>query len=122
MNWSDWIDEAAHSVGDFYTSFKKWPNVLVANEHTISQFEFITEVSPIGQELMDVDTELTGSQTNNVYIRELTFKGACTLVFHVNDDFPDKLFRLKHERQKRKNTKAVKLDTESPEKLSVVSV
>ncbi len=93
--WSDWLKELALSVEDFYNTFDKLPNILEASEHTFSQFEFMTEISPIGQELKNVDTNKIGNETKKPRIRELTFKDQCTLTFHVNDKFPDKKYRLK---------------------------
>ena len=93
--WSDWLKELALSVEDFYNTFDKLPNILEASEHTFSQFEFMTEVSPIGQEIKNVDTNKIGNQTKKPRIRELTFKDQCTLTFHVNDKFLDKIYRLK---------------------------
>ena len=95
--WSDWLNELALSVRDFYNTFHKLPNILEASEYTFSQFEFMTEISPIGQEIKNVDTEKVGNETEKVHIRELTFKDECTLTFIVNDNFSDKKYRLKLE-------------------------
>jgi ribosomal protein L11 len=72
--WSNWLKELALSVEDFYNTFDKLPNILEANEHTFSQFEFMTEVSPIGQEIKNVDTNKIGNETKKPRIRELTIK------------------------------------------------
>lgn len=93
--WSDWLKELALSVEDFYNTFDKLPNILEASDHTFSQFEFMTEISPIGQELKNVDTNKIGNETKKPRIRELTFKDQCTLTFHVNDNLLDKKYRLK---------------------------
>jgi hypothetical protein len=110
--WSNWLKELALSVGDFYTTFDKLPNILEANEHTFSQFEFMTEISPIGQEIKNVDSNKLGNETKKPRIRELTFKDQCTLAFYVNDSFTDKKYRLKLERISSKEVAASKLKTE----------
>ena len=45
--WSNWLKELWDAGEDFYKSLDKIPNLLKANSFTISQFEFMTEVSPI---------------------------------------------------------------------------
>lgn len=97
--WSNWLDELANSVRDFYNTFNKLPNILEANEHTFSQFEFMVEVSPIGQEIKNVETGLLGNDIKKPLIRSLEFKGECTLSFIINNSFSDKKYLLKFEHQ-----------------------
>jgi len=95
--WSNWFKELVNAAQDFYNTFNELPNIIEANEHTFSQFEFITEISPVGQEIKNVETELLGCKTKNPRIRELEFKDQFTLTFIVKDNFPDKKYRLKLE-------------------------
>ncbi len=97
--WSNWFKELVNAAQDFYNTFNALPNIIEANEHTFSQFEFITEISPVGQEIKNVKTELLGNKTKNPRIRELEFKDQCTLTFIVKDNFPDKKYRLKLEQR-----------------------
>ena len=93
--WSKWLDELCDAARDFYKTFHKTPYLLEATKHTISQFEFMTAVAPVGNEIMNRDSNKLGNETENPKIRELTFKDEFTMTFVVNENLKDKTFRLR---------------------------
>jgi hypothetical protein len=93
--WSNWIEEVANASADFFTTFDGLiPNVLEANSHTFSQFEFIATLAPIGNNLINIDSQKSATQTDTPIIRELTFKDEFTLCFIQNEEIQDKCFIL----------------------------
>src|SRR5690606_23892926 len=92
--WSEWLDELTDAARDFYQTFDKTPYLLEATEHTLSQFEYMTAHAPVGNEIMNMDSEKLGNQVeeSKIRIRELTFKGEFTMTFVVNENLKHQMF------------------------------
>lgn len=44
--WESWDHIINDSIKDFLKTFNIYPNIIVANSHTYSQFDFITNINP----------------------------------------------------------------------------
>jgi hypothetical protein len=97
--WSNWLNELWDAGENFYKSFNKAPNCLKANRFTISQFEFITEISPIGSDIKNADSGKLASSYKETKLKELELKGFCILSFEIDDSIDNKCFWLEYQQK-----------------------
>ena len=92
--WTKWNSIVFDAIHNFHNTFSVKPNIMQANEHTYSQFDFLTNVTPgekqnliseekSGQISEDEDVSLVG------YICKLT-----DIDFAIDNQLQDKTFCL----------------------------
>lgn len=96
--WTDWSHTLSKSIDSFYIDFSYYPNILEANNHTYSQFDFLINEMPNEKEKVNRLNELTDKiekPNENDYIMISTFETIKTSVdFAMDDNLKDKEFRL----------------------------
>ena len=95
INWVDWHHSIFESLEDFYNTFSFYPNILEANKHTFSQFDFLVNVVP-GEDLKvkRIENEFTSNKSREE-IRLASFKTEkCSIDFAVDEIIEDKKFIL----------------------------
>ena len=91
-NWNDWDDIINDSIRVFFETYSVHPNILLANTHTFSQFDFITTISPKRD---NAKNDLGKSPENNEEITLISFENAmCDIDFSVDEKIEDKRFVL----------------------------
>ena len=98
--WTEWKEKVDQAVYDFTLNYGIFPNILLANKHTLSQFNFLINNIPgekndvfrideVTNKEVPVDTseeiELTGYECGNYH-----------LFFGSNDKVEDKVFILEY--------------------------
>lgn len=96
--WSDWSDKLSESIDDFYNYFSLPPKILEANEHTFSQFDYLTNERPDERKKVKKENMLTKEieklkPDDNIVIDSFS-KGGKTVRFAVDKKLEDKVFRL----------------------------
>ena len=56
--WTDWNHSLSKSIDSFYIDFSYYPNILEANNHTYSQFDFLINEMPNEKEKVNRLNEL----------------------------------------------------------------
>ena len=97
--WTKWADTLADAIMDFHNAYTYYPNILEANDHTFSQFNFLTNVVPGERQYCTYKNDITGKKRlpdETEYIRLCCFRlyGADDLDFAVDNELADKEFRL----------------------------
>jgi hypothetical protein len=94
--WVDWNRLISDAIHDFFSSFSYYPNILEANEHTFSQFDFlVNEMPDEKQNAQRMDDGKTSKADENEYISLSSFENSCASVdFAVDNQLKDKEFRL----------------------------
>jgi len=96
--WTDWNHSLSKSIDSFYIDFSYYPNILEANNHTYSQFDFLINEMPNEKEKVNRLNELTNKiekPNKNEYIGISTFETIKTSVdFAIDNNLKDKEFRL----------------------------
>ena len=96
--WTDWNHKLSESIDNFYVIFSCYPNIIEANNHTYSQFDFL--INEMHDEKLNVNrlNELTNKierPNDNEYIGISTFVTMkASLDFAVDVKLYDKEFRL----------------------------
>ena len=96
--WTDWNHTISESLKDFYLNFSFYPNILEANNHTYSQFDFL--INEISNEKQNVYRK--NDITNNIekpkdeeYIGISAFETMeASVDFAIDIKLKDKEFRL----------------------------
>ena len=44
--WEQWNKTISDAIDDFYTTYLNYPNIIEANKHTFSQFDFLINIIP----------------------------------------------------------------------------
>lgn len=96
--WCDWHSSLSDFIDDFYAEFSFNPNILEANEHTFSQFDFLAAEVPGEQEKVSKKDDVTNrveelSGNEKIVLEEYVY-GDVTLVFAVDDALKNKELRL----------------------------
>lgn len=90
--WSDWDDTVNNSIHVFFETYSVLPNILVANTHTYSQFDYITTISPKRKNAMN---DIGESPEHNEEITLISFENAmCDIDFSIDEKIEDKCFIL----------------------------
>ena len=97
--WTKWADTLADAIMDFHNAYTYYPNILEANDHTFSQFDFLANVVPDERQRVVHEDDVTGikrlpSETENILLRSFSFYDAADLDFAVDNELADKKFRL----------------------------
>lgn len=96
--WEDWSNKLTESIDDFYNYFSVYPKILEANEHTLSQFDFITNVKSDERKKVKKENMLTKEieklKPNDKIVIDSFSKGGKTVRFAVDENMEDKVFRL----------------------------
>jgi len=91
--WSDWPHTIADAIRDFKGQYFKSPNILLANPHTLSQFDFLVNV--MQGEKDNVQNSLNRFPSANTDVRLSSFVFSdCSVQFCLQHDLPDKCFIL----------------------------
>jgi len=97
--WTKWSDTLASSINDFYKTYTFYPNILEANDHTLSQFDFLTNVRPDERLRVSGKDDISGitklpAETEEIKLNSFSFYDAADLDFAVDNQLADKEFRL----------------------------
>lgn len=93
--WTEWPVIVNNSIIEFKEIFSVLPNILTANEHTYSQFDYVTHINPSEKNNIRTDGKPSNeSEKSNLvelsgYINMLT-----ELDFAVDDKMKDKEIKL----------------------------
>lgn len=102
LRWNDWDHIISGSIDDFIQTYHVYPNILLANNYTYSQIDFITTINPEknNNAHLIVNDNISGyleslTTDGNEKIRLSSFeKGLCDLDFAVAKELKDKEFAL----------------------------
>ena len=97
--WTKWSDTLADAIKDFHNIYTYYPNILQANDHTFSQFDFLTNVVPDERQRVVHEDDITGvktlpDETENILLRGFNFCNAADIDFAVDNQLADKEFRF----------------------------
>jgi len=97
--WTRWSNTIADAIRDFYTVYSFYPNILEANDHTFSQFDFLANVVPNERQCVTTTDDVTGTtkladETDDIYLSSFDFCDEADIDFAVDHHLPDKKFRL----------------------------
>ena len=93
--WNDWDDIVNDSIRIFFETYSVLPNILIANSHTLTQFEFITTISPKRKNAITDEGKLP---ENDEEIRLNSFQNRMwDIDFAVDAKIKDKYFVLMYE-------------------------
>jgi len=96
--WTDWNSRLFESIDDFFENFSYYPNIIEANNHTYSQFDFLVNEMPTEKQRVAKLNELTNifeKPNSNEYISLSGFNTLKTSVeFAVDEKMKNKEFRL----------------------------
>lgn len=99
--WSNWDDILADAIEDFYSSNLGYPNIILSNEYSYSQIDYITNLdenkSKNAQLLVEDDTNkilsIISAKEANICLTSFSFKGN-DIDFAVENKLNDKEFLL----------------------------
>ena len=98
QEWTKWGKTIANSITDFQKTFTFSPNILEANKHTLSQFDFLCNIDPREREhvvktnsITDMPEEIT--EENKIILSSFELQGI-SLEFAEEESIPDKEFCL----------------------------
>lgn len=102
--WTSWTEKIDDAVNDFIEEFDLFPNILIANEHTFSQINFLINNIPGEKKNVFIYDEKSKKQvsaenTEFVYVDSYTCDDY-TLIFTLNPDLEDKKFILDYDEDK----------------------
>ncbi len=96
--WTDWNHTLSESIEDFYLNFSFYPNILEANNHTYSQFDFLINEIPNEKQNVYKQNDLTNNiekPEDKEYIGISAFETMKASVdFAIDIKLEDKEFRL----------------------------
>ena len=97
--WSAWNDIISDATVDFFEEFNFYPNILLANKYTFSQFNFIVQIDSLHEHKLYEEDEITGEKHYNYESgTDPSMRGFstsnCELAFCYDLEFPDKEFAL----------------------------
>jgi hypothetical protein len=96
--WTAWNDTIDAAIADFFKTFRYYPNILQANRHTFSQFDFLVNEMPDQRQKVSKTDDITGekhSPASDEKISLGSFSNSVTDVdFYEDNQLPDKEFRL----------------------------
>ena len=88
--WNEWDHCISDAIVDFYQVYKRNPNILLANKHTYSQIDFITNVNEVKKNnahlVVDkhIDDYLDSLTSEKDAVSLTSFKkGDCKLIFAI---------------------------------------
>ena len=97
--WMKWSDTIAAAIEDFQSVYTFYPNILEANDHTFSQFDFLVNIIPNERQRVVHKDDITGiiklpDKTENIFLRSFDFCDEADIDFAVDNHLADKDFRL----------------------------
>src|SRR5690554_4455046 len=96
--WTDWNHTLSESIEDFYLNFSFHPNIIEANDHTYSQFDFLINEIPSEKQKVYKLNDLTNKPEklkDNEYIGISAFETMkASIDFAIDIKLKDKEFRL----------------------------
>ena len=96
--WTDWNHMLSESIDNFHLFFSYYPNIIEANNHTYSQFDFLINEMPNEKQKVNRFNEMTNrieKPNNNEYICISSFKSLkASVEFAIDHKLNDKEFRL----------------------------
>lgn len=99
--WTEWNKFIADSMENFYIAFNFNANILEANEHTLSQFDFLINNIPNEKEFIKGKNDITGEikiPKANEHIKLSSFQHKSnSLDFCIDNNLLDKEIRLNYE-------------------------
>ena len=112
--WSNWLEELWDAAQDFDSCMTTPPNCLKASSHTISEFEYITAISPIGNKIKNAETGELANEYSEPTLKELELKGFCVLSFEIDESVSDKTFWLQFTSEKTKSEMSKEEESSTP--------
>ena len=97
--WTRWSETLAEAIKDFQSVYTFYPNILQANDHTFSQFDFLANVVPNERQRVTITDDVTGTtkladETEDIYLSGFDFCDEADIDFAVDNHLTDKEFRL----------------------------
>jgi len=96
--WTQWNKTIAEAIKDFCSVYTFYPNILVANDHTFSQFDFLVNVMPGERQCVSSKDDITGVLNFPSESTEISLGGftSCDvdLDFAVDHQLADREFSL----------------------------
>ena len=96
--WTKWNALFSEAIGDFFTSYSYYPNILQANSHTFSQVDFLVNEMPNEKRRVsrkDLLANKTIKPQKKEDIKLSSFNNMkCTVDFALDDKLEDKEFVL----------------------------
>jgi len=93
INWSNWPHSIADAIRNFKGQFLKSPNILLANPHTFSQFDFLVNVMEGAKDNVKSDHHQPPPVSTGVQLSSFVFSD-CKVRFCLQEDIADKHFIL----------------------------
>lgn len=96
--WTKWSSLLPGFIQDFQAKYIYNPNILQANKHTLSQFDFTTSIDPREASRVVKINDFTNrpeeiESYDKICLSEYCW-GNVSLIFTVDDTLPDKTLRL----------------------------
>lgn len=99
--WSNWDDILKDALENFYSSNLGYPNIMLSNEYSYSQIDYITNLDENKREkaqlIMDDDPNILlsiiSSEESNICLTSFSFKGN-DIDFAIENKLKDKEFIL----------------------------
>lgn len=100
--WSNWDDILKDALENFYSSNLGYPNIMLSNEYSYSQIDYITNLDENKREkaqlIMDDDDpnillSIISSEESNICLTNFSFKGN-DIDFAIENKLKDKEFIL----------------------------
>lgn len=96
--WTDWSHTLSEAIENFYLNFSLYPNILEANNHTYTQFDFLINEIPSEKQKVYKLNDLTNKiqkPEDKEYIGISGFQTIKASVdFAINNKLTDKEFQL----------------------------
>jgi len=99
--WTRWSNTIADAIKDFCSVYTFYPNILEANDHTFSQFDFLANINPVDRQRVIREEDILGirfkvlpDETENIYLNCFDFSNKADIDFAVDHHLADKEFRL----------------------------
>jgi len=100
-SWANWDDILADAVKDFYATKLVYPNIMLSNDFTYSQIDYITNIdkekSKNAQLILDDDwdnlMDVISTEKSEINLNSYSYKGS-DIVFAVDNKLKDKIFFL----------------------------
>src|SRR5690554_5758976 len=90
--WTDWNHTLSESIEDFYLNFSFHPNIIEANDHTYSQFDFLINEIPSEKQKVYKLNDLTNKPEklkDNEYIGISAFETMkASIDFAIDNQIP----------------------------------
>lgn len=96
--WTKWSSLLPSFIEDFESHYTYSPNILQANNHTLSQIDYSTSIDPMEASRVTKINDITNrveniEQFENICLSEFCW-GNVSLVFTIDNTLPDKTLRL----------------------------